>query len=249
MNQSPRPFQSRETVQDLTIDLGLRNFMLGIYQKMGLGLLVTGLLAYAVSTVPALQQIMFNVTPDGRLAGYTLIGYAVSFAPLVILLGSSFIMRNPTKASTGALYWLVVSLIGLSLGAVFMLYTGMSLATTLFVTAAAFGALSIVGYTTKKDLSSMGKFLVMALFGIIIAGVANWFLKSPMLYYITSAVGVVVMAGFIAYDTQRLKNLYYDLGGNESDMAMATNYGALSLYINFVNMFQFLLAFIGVRRD
>lgn len=240
---------SRPTVQDMSLDLGLRNFMLGIYQKMALGLVVTGVMAWLVSSNPTVAELMFRLTPDGRFAGYTMLGMVISFAPLVVLLGSNMIMRNPTAVSTGALYWLVVTLLGLSLGAVFLIYTGASLASTFFITAASFGGLSIVGYTTKKDLSGWGKFLVMALIGIILVSIVNMFLKSPILYYAYNAIGVLVMAGFIAYDTQRLKGLYYELGGNQAHMAMATNYGALSLYINFVNMFQFLLAFIGVRRD
>jgi FtsH-binding integral membrane protein len=250
MNDNSGQYQNRSTVQDMSVDLGLRNFMLGIYQKMALGLLLTAALAYAVSTVPALQEIMFRMTQDGRIAGYTIVGTIISFAPLAILLGSSFLMKNPTAASTGALYWLVVSLIGLSLGAVFLLYTGASLASTFLITAASFAGLSLVGYTTKTDMSSWGKFLIMALIGLIITGLVNaFFLKSTLIHYVYNALGVLIMAGFIAYDTQRLKGLYYDLGGNQAHMAMATNYGALSLYINFVNMFQFLLAFMGVRRD
>lgn len=239
---------SRPTVESEARDLGLRNFFLGVYQKMALGLLLTAALAYAVSTVPLLRELMFTVSPSGRLS-YTLLGYAVSFAPLLILLGAGFVMKNPTAASTGALYWLVVSLIGLSLGGVFLLYTGASLFTTFLVTSGAFAGLSIVGYTTKKDLSSWGKFLYMAIIGIILAGIVNWFLKSPALYYATSAIGVAVMAGFMAYDTQRLKMSYYELSRQGASTALLTNYGALELYIDFVNMFQFLLAFIGVRRD
>jgi uncharacterized protein len=249
MNNEFRSETSYGQAGSLAMDLGLRNFMIGIYQKMGLGLVVTGALAYAVSTVPELKALMFQVTPDGRLAGYTMLGMIISFAPMVILLGSNFLMRNPSAVTSGALYWVVVALIGLSLGSVFLLYTGGSLASTFFITAAAFGGLSIAGYTTKKDLSGWGKFLIMAVIGLIIAMIANFFIKSTMFYYITSAIGVLVFSAFIAYDTQRLKNVYYELAGDQHSMAVMTNMGALSLYINFVNLFQFLLAFLGVRRD
>jgi FtsH-binding integral membrane protein len=249
MNNDLRSGTSYGQAGNLAMDLGLRNFMIGIYQKMGLGLLVTGALAYAVSTVPELKALMFQVTPDGRLAGYTMLGMIISFAPMVILLGSNFIMRSPNAVTSGALYWVVVALIGLSLGSVFLLYTGGSLASTFFITAAAFGGLSLAGYTTKKDLSGWGKFLIMAVIGLIVAMIANFFIKSSIFYYITSAIGVLVFSAFIAYDTQRLKNVYYELTGNQHSMAVMTNMGALSLYINFVNLFQFLLAFLGVRRD
>lgn len=248
MNNEFRSETSYGQAGSLAMDLGLRNFMIGIYQKMGLGLVVTGALAYAVSTVPELKALMFQVNPNGKL-DYTPLGLIISLAPMFILLGSGFLMRNPSAVTSGALYWVVVALIGLSLGSVFLLYTGGSLASTFFITAAAFGGLSIAGYTTKKDLSGWGKFLIMAVIGLIIAMIANFFIKSTMFYYITSAIGVLVFSAFIAYDTQRLKNVYYELAGDQHSMAVMTNMGALSLYINFVNLFQFLLAFLGVRRD
>jgi uncharacterized protein len=238
---------STTTVQDASIDAGLRQFMLGIYNKMGLGLVLTGILAWATSSIPEVRDILFRVV-NGRFAGYTIIGMAVTFAPVVVLLGAGFIMRNPTAATTAGLYWLTVGLIGLSTGANFLIYTGASIASTFFITAATFGALSLLGYTTKKDLSAMGKFLFMAVIGLIIASVVNIFMQSSMFFLIINVLGVLIFAGLIAYDTQNLKRTYYSLGGNEAGMAMATNYGALSLYINFINMFQFLLALFGSRR-
>lgn len=241
-------YSSTPTV-DLAYDEGLRKFMLGVYNKMGLGLVLTGALAWAAANVPAIQQLMFNITADGRFAGYTILGYVITFAPVVILLGAGFVMRNPTVATTTGLYWLVVALIGLSTGANFLVYTGGSIATTFFVTAAAFGALSLFGYTTKKDLSGWGKFLFMAVIGLIIASLVNMFMQSPIFYLLISGAGVLIFSALIAFETQNLKSTYYALGGNEAGMAMATNYGALSLYISFINLFQFLLAFMGVRRD
>jgi uncharacterized protein len=239
----------RKATTDVETDAGLRKFMLGVYNKMGLGLLLTGALAYVAATVPAISEMMFRTNAAGNFAGYTILGYVISFAPVVILLGSSFIMRNPTVAMTTLLYWTVVALIGLSTGANFLLYTGGSLATTFFVTAATFGALSLYGYTTKKDLSAWGKFLFMAVIGLIIASVVNMFMQSGIFHLIISGVGVLIFSALIAFETQNLKSTYYQLGGNEAGMAMATNYGALSLYISFINLFQFLLAFIGIRRD
>jgi FtsH-binding integral membrane protein len=191
---------------------------------------------------------MFAVTPDGRLAGFTLIGMVVAWSPVILLLVAGFALRNPTPQSSGALYWTIVSLIGASLGVVVLAYTGASIASTFLITAAAFGALSLFGYTTKKDLTGFGSFLIMGVFGLIIASVVNIFLKNPAIYFAVNALGVLIFAGLIAYDTQRLKMTYYQLGGDRSAMGVATNYGALSLYINFINLFQFLLALFGNRR-
>lgn len=245
-----RSIQGRKaSAQDVEIDAGLRKFMLGVYNKMALGLLLTGALAYAAATVPAISALMFRTNAAGNFAGYTILGYVISFAPVVLLLGSSFFLRNPSVATTSLLYWAVVALIGLSTGANFLLYTGGSLATTFFVTAAAFGGLSLYGYTTKKDLSAWGKFLFMAVIGLIIASVVNMFMQSGIFYLVISAAGVLIFSALIAFETQNLKSTYYQLGGSEAGMAMATNFGALSLYISFINLFQFLLAFIGIRRD
>ena len=171
----------------------------------------------------------------------------VQFLPLVLLFGSMFFMKNPTAGGVNLLYWAGVASIGASLGFVFLRYTGESVASTFFVTAAAFGALSLFGYTTKKDLSGWGSFLIMGVIGLILASIVNMFLGSGMLMLIISAAGVLIFSGLIAYDTQRLKMTYYALGGDQQAMGVATGFGALSLFINFVNLFQFLLAFMGGR--
>ncbi len=234
---------------DMSIDAGLRAFMLGVYNKMALGLVLSALVAYAVASIPAIRDILFVVSETGAFRGYTLPGMVLAFAPLALVLISGFAMRNPSPAGSAALYWGIVTLIGAS-GAVWVLrYTGMSIATTFLITATAFGALSLVGYTTKRDLTGMGSFLIMGVWGLIIASVVNIFLKAPMLYWIINAVGVLIFAGLTAYDTQRLKMTYYAIGGDEAGKAVATNYGALSLYLDFINLFQFLLAFLGGRRE
>jgi len=145
------------------------------------------------------------------------------------------------------IYWTIVSLIGASLGTVVLMYTGGSVASTFLITATAFGALSLFGYTTKKDLSGFGSFLIMGLIGLVLASLVQMFFPMPGLGFIISILGVVIFAGLIAYDTQRLKLAYYQLGGDRNAMGVATYYGALSLYINFINLFQFLLAFMGNR--
>ncbi len=233
---------------DMAVDTGLRSFMLGVYNKLALGLLVAGALAYATGNVPAVQQLLFAVSADGRV-GLTMLGMVVQFLPLVLLFGSMFFMKNPTAGGVNLLYWAVVASIGAGMGILFLRYTGGSLASTFFVTAASFGALSLVGYTTKKDLTAMGSFLIMGVIGLIIASVVNMFMQSGTLYLIISGLGVLIFAGLIAYDTQRLKMTYYQLGGDQQAMGVATGFGALSLFINFVNLFQFLLAFMGGNRN
>ncbi|MGQ3040168.1 MAG: Bax inhibitor-1/YccA family protein [Brevundimonas sp.] len=233
---------------DMSVDAGLRSFMLGVYNKLALGLVVAGVLAYVTGNVPAVQQLLFAVGPDGRV-GLTMLGMAVQFAPLVLLFGSMFFMKNPTAGGVNLLYWAVVSTIGAGMGLLFLRYTGESIASTFFVTAAAFGGLSLFGYTTKKNLTGMGSFLIMGVIGLVIASIVNIFLGSGTLYLIISGLGVLIFSGLIAYDTQRLKMTYYDLGGDRAAMGVATGFGALSLFINFINLFQFLLAFMGGNRE
>ncbi|HEY0103357.1 MAG TPA: Bax inhibitor-1/YccA family protein [Brevundimonas sp.] len=233
---------------DMSVDAGLRSFMLGVYNKLALGLLVAGALAFLTGVYEPVQQLLFARTADGRI-GLTMLGMIVQFSPLVLLFGSMFFMKNPTARGVNMLYWAVVASIGAGLGIVFLRYTGASVASTFFVTAAAFGGLSLVGYTTKKDLTGMGSFLIMGVIGLVIAMVVNMFLQSPMMHLIISGLGVLIFAGLIAYDTQRLKMTYYALGGDQAAMGVATGFGALSLFINFINLFQFLLAFMGGNRE
>ena len=233
---------------DMSVDAGLRSFMLGVYNKLALGLLVAGALAYVTGNVPAVQQLFFAQTADGRI-GLTMLGMVVQFLPLVLLFGSMFFMKNPSARGVNLLYWAVVASIGAGMGILFLRYTGGSLASTFLVTAAAFGGLSLVGYTTKKDLTAMGSFLIMGVIGLIIASIVNIFLQSGTFYLIISGLGVLIFAGLIAFDTQRLKMTYYALGGDQQAMGVATGFGALSLFINFVNLFQFLLAFMGGNRN
>ncbi len=239
----PAPIQA-----DMSVDAGLRSFMLGVYNKLALGLVVAGALAFITGNVPEVQQLLFARTADGRV-GLTMLGMIVQFSPLVMLFGSMFFMKNPTARGVNMLYWAVVATIGAGLGLVFLRYTGESIASTFFVTAAAFGALSLFGYTTKKNLTGIGSFLIMGVIGLIIASIVNMFLQSGPLYWIISGLGVLIFSGLIAYDTQRLKLTYYELGGNQAALGVATGFGALSLFINFVNLFQFLLAFMGGNRE
>lgn len=233
---------------DMSVDAGLRSFMLGVYNKVGLGLALSGVLAWLTSAYPPVRDALYLVTPDGRLAGFTGLGTAIRFAPLVMIFVTMFAMRNPTARSSGLLYWALVASIGAGLGVWFLAYTGTSVAQTFFITAGAFGGLSLWGYTTKRDLTGFGSFLIMGLIGILLASLVNVFLHLAAISFLVSVLGVFIFAGLIAYDTQRLKMTYYELGGDVQGMAVATNYGALSLYINFINLFQLLLSFTGNRR-
>jgi hypothetical protein len=233
---------------DMAVDAGLRSFMLGVYNKVALGLVLSAALAYATSAVPAIRDLLFVTTPDGRLAGITVLGLALQFAPVVAVLIGMFAMRNPSPRTSGIYYWTIVSLIGAGLGYLGLRYTGGSIASTFLINAASFGALSLAGYTTKKDLTGFGSFLIVGLFGLIIASVVNIFLHSSMMYFIINVLGVFIFAGLIAYDTQRLKMTYYQLGGNQAALGVATSQGALSLYLDFINLFLFLLRIFGSRR-
>jgi FtsH-binding integral membrane protein len=232
---------------DMAVDAGLRSFMLGVYNKVALGLLLSAALAYVTSAVQPVRDLLFVVS-DNRLVGITPLGMAVQWSPLVAMLIGIFAMRNPSPKSAGIFYWLIVALIGAGLGAIGLIYTGGSIASTFLITAASFGALSLAGYTTKKDLTAFGSFLIVGLIGLFIASIVNIFLHSSMMSFIISVLGVFIFAGLIAYDTQRLKMTYYQLGGNQAALGVATSYGALNLYLDFINLFLFLLRIFGGRR-
>jgi len=227
---------------DMAVDVGLRSFMLGVYNKMALGLLISGALAYVVGSNDQLTAALLT----GPMR------FVVMFGPLAILLVSSFTMKNPSPLGASLVYWSVVALIGVGMGAIVYTYAripdGMlTVAKAFLITSASFGALSLWGYTTKKDLTGFGTFLIMGVIGLVIASIVNIFLQSSMMSFIISVGGVLIFAGLTAYDTQRLKYTYYQLEGDHRSMAVATTYGALSLYLNFINMFQFILSLLSPR--
>ena len=234
---------------DTSVDTGLRSFMLGVYNKMGLGLAWTALLAFIVANT-SLINMFFATDSLGQITGLSLLYYVVAFGPIAILFGSSFVMKNPSPVGANIVYWSVVTLIGTGMGLLVFVYAGMpdgmtTIAKAFLTTAVAFGGLSLWGYTTKKNLTGMGSFLIMGVIGLIVASVVNMFLASSMMSFIISILGVLIFSGLIAFDTQRLKFQYYELGGNERAMSVATTYGALSLYINFINLFQFILSLMS----
>jgi FtsH-binding integral membrane protein len=247
MNDLDRGYaRSIPAAADMSVDAGLRSFMLGVYNKLALGLVLSAVLAYATSHAPLLQ-LMFVQTPRG--VTYSTLGWIVSFAPLGILLFSGFIMKSISAKTAGIIYWTIVALIGASLGTVVLMYTGASIFSTFLITASAFGVLSLVGYTTKKDLTAFGSFLIMGVWGILIGSLINvFFLKSGIMQLLISAIGVLIFAGLTAYDTQKLKMTYYQVKGDTESMGVATSMGALNLYLDFINLFRFLLMFLGNRR-
>lgn len=232
------------------IDQGLRRYMLGVYNKVALGLVAAGGMAYATSSVPLLRDLMFKAAPAGSASAvqFTAVGAMVAFAPIIVLLMSIKALNQPSPRSTGLIYWTIVALFGASMGVMVLSFTGLSIATTFALAAIAFGGLSLYGYSTRKDLTAFGSFLTVGLVGLIGALVLNLVLRSPAMDFIVNAVGTLVFAGLIAHDTQRLKTSYYALGGGEAARGVASNLGALSLFINFLNLFQFLLMMLSGER-
>ncbi|HUT49613.1 MAG TPA: Bax inhibitor-1/YccA family protein [Alphaproteobacteria bacterium] len=226
------------------VDEGLRKHMLRVYNYMTLGLGLTGAVAFAVATVPALRDL-FWVVNNGRLSA-TLLGFVVMFAPLAFILVINFGLNRMKTSTVQALFWAFAAAMGASLSNVLLIYTGVSVARTFFITAAAFGALSLYGYTTKRDLSALGKFLFIGLIGLIIAMIVNLFLQAPALQFAISAIGVLIFAGLTAFDTQKIKEMYLEVDGSEVAGKKAIM-GALTLYLDFILMFQFLLFFMGGR--
>ncbi len=219
-------------------DEGLRKHMLRVYNYMGLGLVITGIVAFVVSQTPALYVPIFS-TP---------LKWVVMLAPLAFVFFFSFRIHAMSAATAQMAFWAFAAVMGLSLASVFLVFTGTSIARTFFITATMFGAMSLYGYTTKRDLSQFGSFLMMCLIGVIIASIVNIFLGSSALQFAISVIGVFVFVGLTAWDTQNIKEQYAENYDQESQQKLAV-FGALSLYLNFVNLFQLLLSLTGQREE
>ena len=213
---------------------------------MGSGLFLSGIVAMLVANTGA--RDLFFQSSGGGIVGYTGLGMIAVFAPIGLILAMSFGARKMSVGTLQILYWAFVALMGVGLSVALLAYTGESVARVFFITAISFGGLSLYGYTTKRDLSAFGTFFMMGLIGLIIAGVVNIFLQSAMLHFIYSAVGVLLFAGLTAYDTQSIKNTYFEVQGSSAEDKSAVM-GAVRLYLDFVNLFMFLLQFLGARRD
>jgi len=219
-------------------DVGLRQYMLGVYNYMASGLALTGIVAVLLASSPDVMRAIYG-TP---------LQWVVMLAPIGLIMFLSYRLDKINVSTAQALYWVFSALMGASIAWIFVVYTGVSVARTFFITAAAFGGLSLYGYTTKRALSGFGSFLVMGLIGLMIASVVNMFLHSSMMQFVISAAGVLIFAGLTAWDTQKLKESYW-VGDGREVAARKSIMGAIQLYLDFLNLFMFLLNFLGERRD
>lgn len=240
-------------VDAAAIDAGLRAYMLRVYNWMASGLLLTAIVAYAIASIPEVSALFYTTvrTPRGIGVAPTILGWIAMFAPLAFVLALSFGINRMSKGTAQALFWTFAAVMGASLSNVFIIYTKTSVASTFFATSAMFAVMSIWGYTTKADLSRMGQIVLMGIVGLIIVSLTNIFLQSPMLHFIIGAVGVVLFCLLTAFDTQRIKNDYiehsYAEGTDEAGKRSVMD--ALGLYLNFINIFQFLMQFMGARNQ
>ncbi len=234
-------------VPSATRDAGLRSYMLKVYNYMASGVLLTGIVALLFANSPFFSMAYRTVeTARGQSVQPTILGWIITFAPLIFI----FMFRRVTTgslASAQAIFWSFATVMGLSMSTIFAIYTGASIAQTFFAVSAAFLGLSLYGYTTKKDLSGFGTFLIMGVVGLIVAMVINMFLQSTAMGFAISAIGVLLFAGLTAYDTQKIKSMYAHIAGSDM-VGKAAIMSALTLYLDFINMFQFMLSFMGDRR-
>lgn len=242
-----QPTSAKTAATAAAYDAGLRKFLLGVYNRMGLALLLTALLAF-LSTQPPLAELIHGVGENGK-PSMTLIGLVCAFGPLALILGLGLTGMTRTVTGSAVALFGVAALFGLSLGSLAFVYTAASLGMTFAVTAGAFGALSLFGYTTKINLNAIGSACVMLLFGLIIAMIVNIFLKSSAMDLLISLAGVAIFSVMTAWDTQKLKSSYAENEGDAAALTIAGNNGALSLYLDFINLFLFLLRLFGQAKD
>ena len=228
------------------IDVGLRQYMLGIYNYMASGLALTGIIAYISANTPAIIDLLYTAGPGGALQP-TVLGWIAMLSPLAFILALTFGIQRMKASTVQAVFWGFSAVMGLSLAHIFLAYTGTSIARVFFITAGTFAGMSIYGYTTKRDLTAMGSFLFMGLIGIIIASVVNMFLQSSAMHFIISVLGVLIFVGLTAYDTQKIKSMYLESDGSEVAAKKAIM-GAVTLYLDFINLFLMLLRLFGERR-
>jgi hypothetical protein len=240
-------------VDAAAVDAGLRAYMLRVYNWMASGLLLTGIVAYLIAHNPGVAELFYTVvrTPRGLSTAPTILGWIAMFSPLAFILALSFGINRMSKTTVQVLFWLFAAAMGASMANIFVLYVKSSIASTFFITAGMFAATSLYGYTTKADLSRFGSFMLMGLIGILLAGIVNIFLQSSALQFAISVIGVVVFVGLTAWDTQRIKNDYLEMAQYEGldGAGKRSVLDALTLYLNFINLFQFLLQFMGVRNQ
>ena len=238
------------TVETHVIDEGLRAYMLKVYNYMASGVLLTGVISlflFKFSVVTAADGSIIGLTGLGNALYNSALMWIVMLAPLGVVFYMSFGIRKMSAAKAQGAFWIFAALMGASLSSIFLVYTGASITRVFFITAGTFGAMSIYGYTTKRDLTRLGSFLMMGLIGIIIASIVNIFMKSSMMYFVISIIGVLIFVGLTAYDTQKIKNMYLVSDTGEV-MGKKAVMGALTLYLDFINLFLMLLRLFGQRR-
>ena len=251
---NPYTMRSQTITRTAEIDAGLRAYMNKVYALMAGAMIITGVVSYAVGMdlKALLAGQATTLLPAGLVAAMfsSPTMYIIMFAPLIVVFAFGAMIHRMSASTAQMVFWGFAALIGLSIADIFAVFTGHSIARTFFVTAIAFGALSLWGYTTKKDISGWGAFLIMGVVGLIVAMIVNLFLMSEALHWAVSILGVLIFAGLTAYDTQRIKNTYLELRGSpggEAYLEKGAVMGALSLYLDFLNMFLFLLQFLGNR--
>ena len=251
MEFNKQNIQSKATSSEThVIDEGLRAYMLKVYNYMASGILITGfisLILFKLSVVTSADGSITGLTSLGNALYNSALMWVVMLAPLGVVFYMSFGIRKMSAAKAQGTFWVFAALMGASLSSIFLVYTGASITRVFFITSGTFGAMSIYGYTTKKDLTKLGSFLMMGLFGIIIASIVNMFMKSTMMYYVISIIGVLIFVGLTAYDTQKIKNMYLASDSGEV-MGKKAVMGALTLYLDFINLFIMLLRLFGQRR-
>ena len=238
------------TAETHIIDEGLRSYMLKVYNYMSSGILLTGiisLLLFRLSVVTNSEGAITGLTNVGNALYNSALMWVVMLAPLGVVLYMSFGIAKMSSSKAQTTFWVFAALMGASLSSIFLVYTGASITRVFFITAGTFAAMSIYGYTTKKDLTRLGSFLMMGLIGIIIASIVNIFMKSTMMYFVISIIGVLIFVGLTAYDTQKIKNMY-SVNDSGEVMGKKAVMGALTLYLDFINLFIMLLRLFGQRR-
>jgi uncharacterized protein len=244
---SARPYGADRAV---AIDAGLRAYMISVYNYMGIAVAVTGLAAWLTFQMAAVTNdagTITGLTAFGQTLFQTPLKWVLVLSPLVMVFALSFGIQRLSVSTAQLLFWAFAVLVGLSMSTIFLVYTHGSIVRVFFITAASFGALSLYGYTTQRDLSGFGAFLIMGLFGLIIASLVNLFLASSAMTFIISVIGVFIFAGLTAYDTQRIKEMY-DVNDDGTVSGRKAIMGALSLYLDFINLFTMLLQLLGDRR-
>ena len=242
--------KSNAAKKSVVMDEGLRSYMLKVYNYMSTGVLLTGivaLLTFKMSVITSADGSIVALTEIGNAVYLSGLKWVIMLAPLAIVFYMSFGIAKMSAAKAQTTFWVFAALMGASLSSIFLIYTGASITRVFFITAGTFGAMSIYGYTTKRDLTKLGSFLMMGLFGIIIASLVNIFMKSSMMYFVISIIGVLVFVGLTAYDTQKIKNMYLVSDSGEL-MGKKAVMGALTLYLDFINLFIMLLRLFGQRR-